>query len=205
MRYPKLRELKEAIRALIKGPYTSRFPFRPHEPFERFRGRPQYHQEDCMGCAACTQVCPSGALSYKDEIKGGRAVRTLVYAADLCIFCGQCEANCPTQKGIVLTRDFDLSMTEGRKEMNHQIEKELILCPDCGEIIVPRDQYLWVADKLGPLMFTNPSVFLTYLKKLSLIPKTEDVKKPEGRPDPRRSDRFQAVCPKCRRQAVLKS
>lgn len=37
MRYPKLRELKEALKALIKGPYTSKFPFKPHVPFERFR------------------------------------------------------------------------------------------------------------------------------------------------------------------------
>ena len=59
MRYPKLRELREAIKALIKGPYTSRFPFKPHTPFERFRGRPYLHEEDCTGCTACVQVCPT--------------------------------------------------------------------------------------------------------------------------------------------------
>lgn len=205
MKYPKLRELKEAIKALIKGPYTSKFPFKPHEPFERFRGRPQYHEESCMGCGACTQVCPSGAVSYRDEFKDGRAVRVLAYAADLCIFCGQCEANCPTQKGIVLTREFDLSMTQTRRDMDHQIEKEFLLCADCGEMIVPRDQYLWVSDKLGPLMFSNPSVFLTYLNKLSLAPQTARARKPEGQQGLRRSDRFSVLCPKCRRETVLKS
>jgi len=62
MRYPKLRELKEAIRALIKGPYTSRFPFEPHQPYERFRGKPEFRQDDCVGCGACFQVCPAKAI-----------------------------------------------------------------------------------------------------------------------------------------------
>ena len=42
MRYPKLREIKEALKALVKGPYTSPFPFQEHKPFERFRGRPKF-------------------------------------------------------------------------------------------------------------------------------------------------------------------
>jgi len=205
MRYPKLRELKEAIKALIKGPYTSKFPYEPHKPYEAFRGKPEFHEGDCIGCAACTQVCPSGALSFKDEIKNELPARTLIYTMDLCIFCGQCQANCPTEKGIMLTREFDLATTEKRQDLKQEIEKELIACECCGEIVVPKDQYLWVADRLGPLMFSNPSVFLTYLSKLSLVPKTGKAKKPEGQADSRRADRFRALCPKCRREAVLKS
>ncbi|MFH0763175.1 MAG: 4Fe-4S binding protein, partial [Candidatus Omnitrophota bacterium] len=66
MRYPKLRELKEAITALIKGPYTARFPYEEHKPFKRFRGKPYFYEEDCIGCSACVQVCPSGALEFED-------------------------------------------------------------------------------------------------------------------------------------------
>ena len=32
MRYPKIRELIEAVKALLKGPYTSNFPRKPLEP-----------------------------------------------------------------------------------------------------------------------------------------------------------------------------
>jgi hydrogenase-4 component H len=205
MKYPKLRELKEAIRALIKGPYTSKFPFKSHEPFERFRGKPQYHEEECIGCTACVNVCPSSALSFEDRIEGGRAVRVLRYTLDMCIFCGQCEANCPTQKGIVLTREFDLATTEKRQDLKQEIEKELILCDCCGEVVVPKDQYIWVADRLGPLMFANPSLFLSYLNKMSLAALAKREKPKEVRADLRRAQRFEVRCPKCRREAVLKS
>ena len=59
MRYPKIRELIEAIKALIKGPYTSDFPFRPHVQEEKFRGMPEYNEEGCVGCCACSEVCPA--------------------------------------------------------------------------------------------------------------------------------------------------
>jgi len=71
MKYPKLRELKEAVRALIKGPYTSKFPYKPHVPYERFRGRPKFNTEFCIGCTACAQVCPTGAIQFKDVSENG--------------------------------------------------------------------------------------------------------------------------------------
>jgi hydrogenase-4 component H len=203
MRYPKLRELKEAIKALIKGPYTTRYPYQPHKPYERFRGRPYFHEEDCIGCAACAQVCPSGAIECKDEIRGGKAKRKLTVRWDVCIFCGQCQANCPTEKGITLSREFDFATTEKREELKQQIEKELITCECCGEIIVPYDQYLWVAKKLGPLVFSNASLMLFYLQNLDLAFKEKSAPKEEL--EFLRSDRIKILCPRCRREAVIKS
>ncbi|KAF5434557.1 hydrogenase-4 component H [Candidatus Methanophagaceae archaeon] len=37
MKYPKLRELVEAIKAVLKGPYTSKFPKKPYVPHPNFR------------------------------------------------------------------------------------------------------------------------------------------------------------------------
>ncbi len=199
MRYPKLRELKEAIKALIKGPYTSKFPYQPHKPYERFRGKPEYHQEDCMGCAACCQVCPTGALTFQDN----KTKRVFTYRVDLCIFCGQCQANCPTEKGIILSAEFDLATTGKREELKQEIEKELILCECCGEIIAPSDQIFWVAKKLGPLTFSNPSLMLFYLQNSNLALKEKSSPKEER--EFLRADRIKILCPRCRREAVLKS
>jgi len=203
MRYPKLRELKEAVRALIKGPYTSRFPYEPHKPFERFRGKPEFHEEYCMGCAACVQVCPSKALEFSDEIKSGKARRILTISWDMCIFCGHCQANCPTEKGIILSQEFDLATTGKRQELKQTIEKEILLCDCCGEMIAPRDQISWVAKRLGPLCFSNASLMLFYLQNLNLALK-EDAS-PKKEQEFLRADRMKILCPRCRREAVIKS
>lgn len=204
MRYPKLREIKEALTALIKGPYTTRFPYEPHKPYERFRGRPYFHEEDCIGCTACAQVCPAGAIGFTDEIKAGRAKRVLTIRWDICIFCGQCQANCPSTKGIMLSQEFDLATTESRLELKQTIEKEFALCECCGEMILPVDQYAWVANKLGPLCFSNASLLVFYLRNLGLSLKEKVLPKKECA-EVTRASRIKVICPTCRREAVLRS
>lgn len=199
MKYPKLRELREAVKALIKGPYTSSFPYKPHKPFERFRGKPQYHEDDCVGCGACFQVCPAGAIEMQDL----QGERVLTINWDVCIACGQCQANCITEKGIILSNDFDLSTTESRNELKQQISKKLLICSCCGEPIAPYEHLLWVAGKLGSLVFSNASLMLFYLENLNkLMEKKQDLKQ-EG--EPHRADRIKVLCPRCRREAVIKS
>jgi len=203
MRYPKIRELKEAIRAILKGPYTSEFPYQPHKPYERFRGAPHFHQEDCIGCTACFQVCPAGAIEFKDELRSGKAKRTLIVHWDKCICCGQCQANCPTSKGIVLSQDFEMSTTEEHAALFESIDKEIVLCGCCRDIIAPRDQILWVARRLGALCFSNASLMLFYLNALNLASRDDSLKLHES--ELLRSDRIKVLCPRCRREAVLKS
>ena len=203
MRYPKLRELREAIRAIIKGPYTARFPFKPHKPYERFRGRPDFNDSYCIGCTACVQVCPSRAIEFQDKIENGKARRILTVHWDLCIFCGQCQANCPSLKGIVLSNEFDLATTGKREELKQTIEKELLLCNCCGEIIAPCEQILWVARKIGPLLFSNASLMLFYLAHSDLALKDKSLPKEEK--EYLRADRIKLLCPRCRREAVIKS
>ncbi|MFH0763187.1 MAG: 4Fe-4S dicluster domain-containing protein, partial [Candidatus Omnitrophota bacterium] len=183
--------------------YTARFPYEEHKPFKRFRGKPYFYEEDCIGCSACVQVCPSGALEFEDINKNGRAFRQLTWRAELCIFCGQCQANCPTEKGIMLSNEFDLATTGRRQELKQQIEKELILCECCGEPIIPYEQYAWVVKKLGALAFANPSLMLFYLRALNLAPDIAPSQKKET--EFLRADRIKILCPRCRREAVLKS
>ena len=202
MKLPSLfqfRILKQAITALIKGPYTTRFPKEPHVPFQRFRGRPEFHEQDCTGCGACVEVCPSGALSMRDV--GDK--RILEIRWDICIFCGQCQANCLTEKGIMLSQEFDFATTEKRQDLKQEIDKELVTCGGCGQIIAPYDQILWVAKKLGPLAFSNPSLMLFYLKSQRLSSDEPDIKREEE--EFLRADRIKILCPRCRREAVIKS
>ena len=199
MRYPKLRELKEAIRALFQGPYTSRFPAEPHQPFERFRGKPEFHEADCVGCGACFQVCPTGAIKMRDAA----GERVLTVSWDVCIACGQCQANCLTEKGIILSREFDLATTGDRKELKQEIKKKLLLCECCGEAVAPYEQLLWVAKRLGPLVFSNASLMLFYLENTNQIKEENYSLEPEA--ELHRADRIKVLCPRCRREAVIKS
>lgn len=199
MRKPKLRELKEAITALISGPYTSKFPFKPHTPPKTFRGKPKYDQDKCVGCGACFEICPAEAITLEDIVTEGKAVRKLTHYADICIFCGQCQAACITKEGIVLSQDYDLAVFD-RKDAQHSVEKDLVLCQSCGAVVGCRDHIKWVSDKLGVLSYSNPTLFLSGLKNLFLAEEEATPLASGGR-----SDRFKITCAKCRRQIVFRS
>jgi len=48
------------------------------------------NKEECIGCAACIDVCPTNALVMEDD---GKAE---CVEAD-CIDCGACLGSCPTE------------------------------------------------------------------------------------------------------------
>lgn len=192
MRYPKLRELKEAIKSLISRPYTTKFPFKPATPVPKgFRGKPVFDEDECVGCGACAEVCPTGVIKVEDN--KNTATRKLVQTLDLCIFCGQCHTNCITEKGIQLTEEYDMA-TYDRNTLRDKIEKKLVLCSDCGEIIGPVDHIRWIAERVGESAFTNPTLMLSLLQTKDIPPKS---------PVPRRADRIRILCHKCRKITTL--
>lgn len=195
MRAPKLRELKEAVRALVVGPYTANFPAEPTPVPESFRGRPRFDEDECVGCGGCANVCPPGALEMEDDLEAG--VRRLTVHLDRCIFCGQCHANCLTEKGIEQTNEYDLSTTD-RSTLREGVEKALLLCEACGAVIGARDHVLWVAQRLGPLAFANPTLMLTALEDRGLADK-----EPPPSEELRRGDKLRVLCPKCRQITSL--
>ena len=200
MKYPKIREIKEAVKALLTRPYTTQFPYAPHVPFLSFRGRPYFNEQDCVGCGACVNVCPTGALSFKDVQTDSGYKRVLKVRWDVCIECGQCELNCLTEKGIVLSNEFDIATTEERKELCQVIEKELTLCEVCLKPILPKDQIEWTIKKLGYFYVSNTSLIAFAQQKIGVkdsYPSTEG--------GIFRWDRFRILCPQCRRQAVTTS
>ena len=200
MKLPKIRELIEAIKALIKGPYTSRFPVGPHQPHPNFRGQPKFNEEKCVGCGGCKDICPVEAIDYIDIVDDkDNPRRVMIHYTDTCIFCGQCEAACiADNEGIKLSGDWELSFFD-RSKSDERIEKALQLCEICGEPIACRDHLEWIVKKIGELSFSNPTLYLSRLKNLGIV----DENIISALADQGRSDRVKILCASCRRKTTL--
>jgi formate hydrogenlyase subunit 6/NADH:ubiquinone oxidoreductase subunit I len=199
MKLPKVRELLEATKALLTGPYTSKFPKRPHVPHPNFRGQPIYNPDKCVGCLACVSVCPVEALDYKDIAEISNPRRVLIHYTDTCIFCGTCEAACiADHEGIKLSNEWNLAFFE-RDKAQEEIEKELQLCEICGEPIACKDHLKWIAERVGELSFSSPTLYFSRLKELGVI----DENLVAASREYGRSDRAKILCARCRRETTL--
>ncbi|TYB31738.1 MAG: 4Fe-4S dicluster domain-containing protein [Candidatus Mcinerneyibacterium aminivorans] len=202
MKLPSLfqfRVLKEALKSIFSPRYTSKYPAVSHVPPKKFRGKPEFNEKECVGCKACAEVCPTEAIEVVDDVEISPPNRKFLHHYDLCIFCGHCEANCITEKGIVLEDEYDLAVFD-RDEAFTSIDKELIICEDCGEIIGAKDHLIYLAKKLGPLAYGNFPLIMTAQKELKIVnrdlPSTISGEK-------RRTDMFNVLCPKCRSEILI--
>ena len=203
MRLPCLfqpRILRTALKSLFGRPYTTAFPATDFVPDERFRGRPRFNAQACMGCGACAQVCPSKCIDLTDDRTAEPPRRRLVQHFDACIGCGQCERYCPTEAGIRLTNEYN-NLGFSAADFEECCEKELLLCEQCGEVLAPTDQIRWLVARLGPLAFSNPSLLLMSHRDLGLVSDTVRIEAD----DTVRGERLRIHCPKCRRRTALKA
>jgi len=192
------RILKLALKSLFTPAYTRAFPQKPYEPIEEFRGRPRYSKEDCIGCGACAEVCPADCIDMADDTDAAPPMRRFVQHMDSCIACGQCERYCTSEKGIRLTNEYQF-IGFSPEDFEEKVDKELLLCEGCGCVIAPTDQVRWLARRLGPLAFTNPTVMLVAHGQLQVV--DEGVKSSAEQPG--RAQRVNILCPKCRRAASV--
>lgn len=195
MKLPKIRELGEAIKAVIKGPYTLPFPKEPSIPPDTFRGVMRWDEKVCVGCGACARICPSGAIEIIDHPQEDPPTREMVRRYGMCIFCGQCHALCTTETGCNHTIEYDLACVD-RDESIESIKKELVLCENCGVVVTTRDHLKWIYERLGPLAYTNPTLFLGAKQEM-------DPRLPPLEREPTRADRMKVLCPRCQRELVL--
>ncbi len=198
MRKPKLRELWEAIKVLfVEGPYTSKFPKELTVPPETFRGKPRFDPDVCIGCGACSEVCPSRSIEIIDDVVSGK--RTIKLRYDICNFCGQCHLYCTTENGVYYTTEYDLAAFS-RSDMVETVEKELAICEMCGNVAGTKDHLQWIANRLGSVAYSNPTLILSSMDGLS---QKENI---HARKKERKTSReviFRILCPECRRKVYL--
>lgn len=125
--------LGEILKSLFK-PATTKYPFEPSPVPEKFRGKPEFNEEKCVGCGSCVQLCPSGALTLEDK----DGIRTITLFYGKCTFCARCEEICP-EDGIHMTEQYELA-TYTTEEEKITIKFELQKCNICGTPFIPKVQ-----------------------------------------------------------------
>lgn len=199
MKYPKLRELREAIISLFTPAYTTSFPGKEHVPEKKFRGKPEVNEDKCVGCMACANVCPPCAITVSDD--AGTAVRTITRDYGRCIFCGQCEAFCLTGEGVKLSNMiYDMAGFDRAGNVEKQT-RELLLCSNCGDVITTREHVEYLSGKLGTKGYSSTLALNVLNEKFITDPKSVEVDVVD---DLKRKDLFNIICPNCQRTLQVK-
>lgn len=83
-------------------------------------------------------------------------------------------------------------------DFEERIEKELVMCEICGELLAPADQLKWLAERLGPASFANPTLAMFAGQRLGYV--EQGVRNPSA--SILRTDRMAIQCPKCKRKTA---
>lgn len=127
--------LKIALKNIVKGPSTEKYPFGESPVPEKLRGKIKHNPKTCMACRMCEHVCAGGAIRIY-EAEDGSGIHFVVWH-NSCAFCGLCEYYCPT-KAIHLSNDYHTAHLE--QDKYSFVERSFIKyapCSICGKPMVP--------------------------------------------------------------------
>lgn len=120
-------KIKEAIICLKAGRVTLPYPFKPAPVPVRFRGRPIFHPEKCIGCAGCANNCPAREILVLDPCQ---EVRIIKYIGRRCTYCGRCADVCP-EGAITMSQEYENS-TGDIRDLQQNLEVFMGTCQRCG-------------------------------------------------------------------------
>jgi len=169
---------------------------RKARPRAGFRGQPLTDEKSCIGCAACSYICPAGAIIIEDKGDKRRVIRRY----DRCIFCGECERRCPQRSpGVILSREYALA---GEKKENMQTSQEFLLirCIRCARPVGTLKTLQATSDRVGPeLASVVPNLFLS-----DSLCSGRNQPPTSKRSEITRSDIMNFLCSSCRHKVYAK-
>ena len=101
---------------------------------------PRLHEQNCIGCAACVQNCPTQTLDYNDATD----LREFNYDHYRCICCGNCVGVCP-EAAAELRHELNIrrlfQLFSKRKIRSVALQR----CAQCGAYFAPDPQMTKIA------------------------------------------------------------
>jgi hydrogenase-4 component H len=120
-------KIKEAVLCLKAGRVTLSYPLKPVPVPQRFRGRPVFDPNKCVGCAGCANNCPAREILVSDTCQEIRVVR---YIGRRCTYCGRCADLCP-EKAITMSHEYETA-SEAIRDIRQDFEVWMGTCQRCG-------------------------------------------------------------------------
>jgi len=94
--------------------------------------KPEFDNDKCIACGACSVVCPTQTLSSKDK----SGIRYFLYSHFQCITCGTCVRYCP-EEAVFLRHDLSLIKLFQVKTKGNIFTDQLVQCYACGLHFAP--------------------------------------------------------------------
>ena len=89
---------------------------------------PRINPKLCIGCRACSNVCPSNAIIVKDDLIQG--TRSIVLDLSYCIGCRACGEAC-IKDAIEFIEEVEL-VALSMSDLTEEVTLKLARCPICG-------------------------------------------------------------------------
>jgi len=120
-------KIKEAVLCLKAGRVTLSYPANPKPVPERFRGRPVFDPQKCIGCAGCANNCPAREILISDKCQ---EIRVVKYIGRRCTYCGRCADLCP-EKAITMSKEYE-NASENIRDIAQDLDIWMGTCQRCG-------------------------------------------------------------------------